>query len=142
MIPGADAFSPLPRLVHQYRNRVLLFVTDRCFIHCRYSFRSAFTGSGAGIISESELDAAVGYLEDHTEVREIILSGGDPLTLSDEALSGLANRLRDTNPDIIIRIGTRAPSALPSRITDKLVSILSKVKPVWVVAQWNHPKEF
>lgn len=136
-----EGFQALNRCVHRYRDRMLLLVTDACALYCRYCFRRRFTGAGEGEISDEDLDAAVGYLKSHSEVHELILSGGDPLMLSDRRLKDLLSRFRRVRPDLVIRLSTRMPAVLPARISSDLVSILTASSTVWVVLHLNHPDE-
>src|SRR5271157_1665794 len=108
------------RLVHHYRDRALLLVSDRCATYCRFCFRRHFTGNGGGRISAEQLDEACAYLSRTPAVREILLSGGDPLMLSDKDLEQVMSRLAQVDPDIIIRVCTRMPVVLPSRVTEDL----------------------
>lgn len=135
--------SVLPRLIHRYANRVAFLVTDTCATYCRHCFRRRFTASECSHVSDGELTAITGYLGDHREVRELLLTGGDPLTLSDARLERILAALRDARPDLVIRLCTRMPATLPSRITDRLVSILSGYTKValFVMTQFNHDRE-
>jgi lysine 2,3-aminomutase len=138
---GEDSHMPVPGLVHRYPDRVLFLVTDRCASYCRYCTRSRVV-SGAG---EQELhtdfDEAIAYLEKHTEVRDVLLSGGDPLLFSDEKLDALLGRLRAIPHIEFVRIGTRVPIFLPQRITPQLCAILKKHHPLWMSIHSNHPRE-
>ncbi len=138
---GEDSHMPVPGLVHRYPDRVLFLVTDRCAAYCRYCTRSRVV-SGAG---EQELhtdfDQAIAYLETHTEIRDVLLSGGDPLIFSDEKLDGLLTRLRAIPHLEFLRIGTRVPIFMPQRITPELCRILQKHQPVWMSIHTNHPRE-
>lgn len=138
---GEDSNMPVPGLVHRYPDRVLLLVTDRCASYCRYCTRSRVV-SGAG---EQELtmdmEGAFAYLERHPEVRDVLLSGGDPLLLSDSKLDAILTRLRQIPTIEFIRIGTRIPIFLPQRITTDLLNVLKKHHPLWMSVHSNHPKE-
>jgi lysine 2,3-aminomutase len=138
---GEDSHMPVPGLVHRYPDRVLFLVTDRCASYCRYCTRSRVV-SGAG---EQELhtdfDEAIAYLEKHTEIRDVLLSGGDPLLFSDEKLDALLGRLRAIPHIEFVRIGTRVPIFLPQRITPQLCAILKKHHPLWMSIHTNHPRE-
>jgi len=129
------------RLVHHYRDRALLLVSDRCATYCRFCFRRHFTGNGGGRISAEQLDEACAYLSRTPAVREILLSGGDPLMLSDKDLEQVMSRLAQVDPDIIIRVCTRMPVVLPSRVTEDLAHMLGSFDSVWVVVHANHPRE-
>ena len=136
-----DSHMPVPGLVHRYPDRVLFLVTDRCASYCRYCTRSRVV-SGAG---EQELhtdfEEAIAYLQRHTEVRDVLLSGGDPLLFSDEKLDTLLGRLRAIPHIEFVRIGTRVPIFLPQRITPALCAILKKHHPLWMSIHTNHPRE-
>ena len=138
-IHDAD-FEVSPRFIHHYRDRALMLVNDRCATYCRHCFRRHFTGHGAGRISDSEVDGSLDYLRDHTEIREVLLSGGDPLMLPDSELFGLIDRLRTVRP-LMIRLCTRMPVVLPSRVGAALADGLSTRLPVWTVVHVNHPRE-
>ena len=115
--------SPLPGLVHRYPDRVLFLVTDICSNYCRYCTRSRIVGRHEKEVNYEEI---LNYIRKHTEIRDVILSGGDPLTLSDSTLEYLLKSLRDIPHVEIIRIGTKVPFVLPQRITDNLVNMLKK----------------
>lgn len=134
-------FQVSPRLVHRYHDRVLLLVHDRCATYCRHCFRRHFTGRGSGAIGADELDAACRYLATVPHVREVLLSGGDPLMLSDRELCHVIDRLLSVNPNLVLRVCTRMPVVAPSRITDALAAHLGAHSATWVVTQANHPRE-
>ena len=138
---GEDSHMPVPGLVHRYPDRVLLLVTDRCASYCRYCTRSRVV-SGAGEQELTvDLEGAFRYLENHPEVRDVLLSGGDPLLLSDAKLNAILTRLRSISSIEFIRIGTRIPIFLPQRITPDLVAMLKQHHPLWMSIHSNHPKE-
>ena len=138
---GEDSHMPVPGLVHRYPDRVLFLVTDRCAAYCRYCTRSRVV-SGAGEQElETDFDQAITYLEQHTEVRDVLLSGGDPLLFSDEKLDALLGRLRAIPHIEFVRIGTRVPIFLPQRITPELCAILKKHHPLFMSVHVNHPRE-
>ncbi|NBT23054.1 KamA family radical SAM protein [bacterium] len=138
---GEDSNMPVPGLVHRYPDRALLLVTDRCASYCRYCTRSRVV-SGAGEQELTvDLDGAFSYLEKHPEVRDVLLSGGDPLLLSDAKLNGILTRLRRIPSLEFVRIGTRIPIFLPQRITPELVAMLKTHHPLWMSIHSNHPKE-
>jgi len=138
---GEDSNMPVPGLVHRYPDRVLLLVTDRCASYCRYCTRSRVV-SGAGEQELTmDLEGAFAYLEKHPEVRDVLLSGGDPLLLSDSKLDAILTRLRQIPTIEFIRIGTRIPIFLPQRITTDLLNVLKKHQPLWMSVHSNHPKE-
>ncbi|MBU8913742.1 MAG: KamA family radical SAM protein [Spirochaetales bacterium] len=138
---GEERYSPVPRLIHRYPDRALLLVTDQCVVHCRYCFRSRFTGGSHGGISRDELRAVESYLAAHTEIRELILSGGDALMLGDGALADVLDAARHARPDIVFRVATRIPVVMPGRVTAELARLLRARAPLWVVVQANHPDE-
>lgn len=129
-----------PGLIHRYPDRVLLLCTDRCATYCRYCTRSRLV-SGAGEQLHTDFDAALDYLRHHDEVRDVLLSGGDPLLLPDERLDALLSALR-TIPHIeLLRVGTRTPIMLPQRITPELCRVLRRHAPLFVSTHCNHPRE-
>ncbi len=136
-------YSPLPGLVHRYRSRAALLVTDTCTSYCRHCFRRRLTGRERSHISEEQVDAVSRYLEKHLDVKELLLTGGDPLTLSDSALDSLISRIRERRSDLILRICTRAVVTYPMRVTDRLIGILKKhsTAPMYLMTQFNHPRE-
>ncbi len=138
---GEQAHEVAPHLVCRYPDRALLLVTDRCAAHCRFCTRSRLVGGGCGAMAIDELEPAFRYLESHSKLREVIVSGGEPLTLSTERLVGLIARLRRIEHIEVIRLATRAPAWLPQRITNELCEALREHQPLWVMAHFNHPKE-
>lgn len=136
-----EAHSPTPRLVHQYSSRLLVRATGTCPLYCRHCFRRNLLPSERGFITSEEILQAQGYLKEHPEIREILVSGGDPLSATTEALEKLFARLREARPGIFLRLCTRAPVSLPERIDDTLISMLKQYKPLRIVIQANHPKE-
>lgn len=138
---GEDSHMPVPGLVHRYPDRVLFLITDRCASYCRYCTRSRVV-SGAGEQElHTEFEAAFRYLERHTEVRDVLLSGGDPLLFSDAKLDGILARLRAIKHIEFIRIGSRVPVFLPQRVTPELCRVLQKHHPLWLSIHTNHPRE-
>lgn len=133
--------NPVPRIVHRYSDRVLFLVTDICSVYCRYCTRKHFTGTDQAFIKNSEYEEALNYIRKTTGLREVILSGGDPLTISDGQLDKVLTDLRKIDHIEIIRIGTRMPVVAPMRITDALVKIIKKAKPVFLMTHFNHPRE-
>lgn len=134
-------YSPVPRLIHRYRDRALLLVTGFCSVYCRHCFRRYFTGNREKPVSIEETQAAAAYLARHVEIKELLLSGGDPLTLDDSPLEKLLQVLREARQDLVFRVATRIPVVLPQRITPELVELLASYKPLWLVTQYNHPVE-
>ncbi|MDF2376195.1 MAG: KamA family radical SAM protein [Verrucomicrobiales bacterium] len=138
---GEDSHMPVPGLVHRYPDRVLFLVTDRCAAYCRYCTRSRVV-SGAGEQElETDYEAAFRYLEEHTEVRDVLLSGGDPLLFSDGKLEKILSRLRQIEHIEFLRIGSRIPVFLPQRITPALCEMLQKYHPLFMSVHVNHPRE-
>ena len=138
---GDTRYLVAPRLVHHYADRALLLVSDRCATYCRFCFRRHFTGNGGGRISDAQLEEACAYLGRTPAVKEILLSGGDPLMLPDADLQRLIRRLREVDPAYLIRVCTRMPVVLPTRVTDDLARMLGAFGSVWVVIHANHPRE-
>ncbi len=138
---GEDAMRPTPAIVHRYPDRVLLLATDRCTVYCRHCTRRRLTGGGEGELSRSALRAAVAYLRLHPEVRDVLVSGGDPLLLSDERLEELLSEIASVPSVEMIRIGTRAPVTCPMRVTPALARLLRAFAPLFVVTHFNHPRE-
>lgn len=138
---GEDTHMPTPGLVHRYPDRVLFLVTDRCASYCRYCTRSRVV-SGAGQQElHTDFENAIAYLEKHTEVRDVLLSGGDPLLFSDDKLEKILARIRAIPHIEFLRIGTRVPIFLPQRITPELCKMLQKYHPLWMSIHTNHPRE-
>jgi lysine 2,3-aminomutase len=133
--------SPLPGLVHRYADRVLLLLTDRCAVYCRHCNRRRYSGSEGRDTSPEEIDDWVEYLNNHLNVREVILSGGDPLSLTDAHLDAILKKLRRVKHLSIIRFGTRIPVALPYRITNAFCRMLKRYEPVYLNIHINHPLE-
>ncbi len=136
-----DENSPVPGLVHRYPDRVLLLVTDKCAVYCRYCTRRRMVGSSEKCINEAELDQAIAYIQATKKVRDVLISGGDPLLLEDDHLEGILSKLRKIPHVEIIRIGTRVPVTLPQRITPSLTNMLKKYHPVWMSIHFTHPRE-
>ena len=130
-----------PRLVHRYKNRVLLLVTDNCKMYCRHCFRRDFIDKGENDITYSEIDKACFYIQTHPEVEEILISGGDPLTLNIKKLSYLLCTLKKINHNIIIRIGTRVPIVDPNSIEPEILELFTSITSLWISLQINHPDE-
>jgi len=138
---GEDNYMPVPGLVHRYPDRVLFLVTDRCAAYCRYCTRSRVV-SGAGEQDlETDMEEAYRYLEEHTEVRDVLLSGGDPLLFSNAKLEKILKRLHAIPHIEFIRIGSRVPIFLPQRIDGELCKMLQKYHPLWLSIHTNHPRE-
>ena len=133
--------NPVPRVIHRYSDRALFLVTDMCSVYCRYCTRKHFTGQDQVLIKEEAFQSALKYFSSKPGIREIILSGGDPLTLSDAQLDRILFALRKIEHIEIIRIGSRMPVVNPMRITSDLVQIFKRYKPVYLMTHFNHPKE-
>lgn len=138
---GEDSNMPVPGLVHRYPDRVLFLVTDRCASYCRYCTRSRVVSGAGDQTLETNYEAAFEYLEKHTEVRDVLLSGGDPLLFSDSKLEKILSRLRSIKHIEFLRIGSRIPIFLPQRITPELCRMLQKYHPLFVSVHVNHPRE-
>ncbi len=138
---GEDSHSPVPGLVHRYPDRVLFLVTDRCAAYCRYCTRSRLVSNAQDYNFHPEFEQGLRYIEAHPEVRDVLLSGGDPLLLSDKKIEHLLSRLREIPHVEFIRIGSRIPVFLPQRITPALADIFRKYGPIWMSIHVNHPNE-
>ncbi len=136
-----DEDSPVPGLTHRYPDRVLFLITDMCSMYCRHCTRRRFAGQLDKPMPKSNVDLAIEYIADHEEVRDVLLSGGDALLVSDAILEDIIKRLRAIDHVEIIRIGTRTPVVMPQRITDGLVNMLKKYHPIWVNTHFNHYNE-
>jgi lysine 2,3-aminomutase len=132
--------SPVPGIVHRYPDRALFTVTQFCSSYCRYCTRSHSVGK-LGHLTRSEWDNAIAYLEAHTEIRDVIISGGDPLTMNDEKIEYLLSNLRKIKHIEMLRIGTKVPVMLPQRITKELVTMLHKYHPLFMSLHFTHPEE-
>ena len=138
---GEDSHSPVPGLVHRYPDRVLFLVTDRCASYCRYCTRARLVSNATGYDFHPEFDKQIGYIASHPEIRDVLLSGGDPLLFSDEKLEYLLSRLRAIPHVEFLRIGTRIPIFLPQRITSELCAMLKQFHPLFISVHSNHPRE-
>jgi lysine 2,3-aminomutase len=138
---GEDEHSPVPGLVHRYPDRVLFLVTDRCASYCRYCTRSRLVSNASGYDFHPEFEKQIEYIRQTSSVRDVLLSGGDPLLLSDEKLEYLLGRLRAIPHVEFLRIGTRIPIFLPQRITPALCAMLRKYHPLFMSVHSNHPRE-
>jgi len=138
---GDDMHSPVKGIVHRHAGRLLLLPTLVCPVYCRFCFRRETVGPAGGVLTEGELNRAIGYIADHEEVSEVILSGGDPLTLSDRRLDEIVRRLDEIGHVETIRIHTRVPIAEPARISPALCGLLARQTPVFVVVHCNHARE-
>jgi lysine 2,3-aminomutase len=135
------SLSPVPGLIHRYPDRVVLLVSNRCAVYCRFCMRKRMVGSGDAPLGEDGLRSALAYIAAHPEIHDVILSGGDPLMLDDESLAAILTGLRAIPHVSIIRIGTRIPATLPARITPELCSLLKQFHPLYINTHFNHPAE-
>jgi lysine 2,3-aminomutase len=133
--------SPTPAVVHRYPDRVLLLAGGDCATYCRFCTRKRKLGCSAMKVSETDLAAGIDYIADHPEVRDVLLSGGDPLLLEDDQLETILIRLRAIPHVEMVRIGSRLPAVLPERITDNLCKLLRCFPPLYLNTHFNHPRE-
>jgi lysine 2,3-aminomutase len=148
VVPG-DMADPLgevehevaPHLVQRYPDRVLLLATDRCAVYCRFCTRSRMVGGGEGAVSVEALAPAIEWLRTHAEVRDVILSGGDPLAMATDRLVRVVAAIRSVETVETIRLATRVPVTMPMRITRELLRALRPHHPLWVMTHFNHPRE-
>jgi lysine 2,3-aminomutase len=136
-----DVDSPVPGLTHRYPDRVLFLVTDRCSMYCRHCTRRRMAGETDRPRSQEQIDEMLAYVRDTRGVRDVLLSGGDPLTLSTPRLAYVVAKLREIQHVEIIRYGTSIPVVLPQRVTDELLEMSKKYQPIWINTHFNHPKE-
>lgn len=136
-----DEDSPVPGITHRYPDRVLFLITDQCSMYCRHCTRRRFAGQQDAGVPRDRIDTAIDYIRRTPQVRDVLLSGGDALLVSDELLEYIISELRKIDHVEIVRIGSRTPVVLPQRITDDLVNMLAKYHPVWLNTHFNHPKE-
>jgi len=134
-------YSPVPGIVHRYPDRVLFLVTNFCSVYCRYCTRSRMVGNHEHYNSHQQWEKAIEYIESNKNVRDVLLSGGDPLTMDTKELEWLLSRLSKIEHVEFIRIGTKVPVVLPQRITSELVTMLKKYHPLWVSIHFTHPDE-
>ena len=132
---------PVPGLVHRYPDRALIIATTMCSMYCRHCTRKRVAGTRETAISQRRLDMTTAYLKDHPEIHDVIISGGDPLTLTTEHLEKVLSCLRQVPSVQIVRIGTRVPVVLPQRVTEELCVMLRKYHPIWINTHFNHPQE-
>jgi lysine 2,3-aminomutase len=138
---GEEAMSPVPGLVHRYPDRVLMLVTTQCASYCRFCTRSRIVGDTHAQFSREDYRRQIEYIAAHPQVRDVLLSGGDVLTLPLKILEGLLKSLREIPHLEVIRLGSRVPVFLPQRITEELVSVLQQFHPLWMNIHFNHPNE-
>jgi len=137
-----DTDSPTPGLTHRYPDRVLLLITDQCSMYCRHCTRRRFAGQNDCEVPMAQIDKCIDYVAAHPEVRDVLLSGGDSLMVSDETLEYIIKRVRAIPHVEIVRLGSRTPVVCPQRITPELCAMLKKYHPVWLNTHFNTPKEF
>jgi len=138
---GEEAHEVAPGLVQRYPDRVLLLATDRCAVYCRFCTRSRIVGSGHGALPIDALAGALAYIRDHAEIRDVIVSGGDPLAMATPRIERVVAAVRAVPHVDTIRLATRVPVTLPMRITGELLRALRPHHPLWVMTHFNHPKE-
>jgi lysine 2,3-aminomutase len=138
---GEDVRRPARALVHRYPDRALLLATDRCAVYCRHCTRRRVTFAGDGALSREDLEGAVEALRARPSVRDVVVSGGDPLVLEDDRLDALLSALRTVSHVKVLRLATRAPVVLPMRVDAALARMLRRHAPLFVVTHFNHPKE-
>ena len=136
-----EADSPVPGLTHRYPDRVLLLVTDKCAMYCRHCTRRRFAGQNDHSLPMEQIQKAIEYIEKTPVIRDVLISGGDPLLLSNSKLEEIIKRIRAIPHVEVIRIGSRVPVVLPQRITPELVEMLKKYHPIWLNTHFNHPNE-
>ena len=136
-----DRHSPVPGLVHRYPDRVLMLVTTQCASYCRYCTRSRIVGDPSANFSRAEFEMQLDYIRRTPQIRDVLLSGGDPLTMAPAILEELLSRLREIETVEIVRIGSRVPVFMPMRVTDELCNMLQKYHPLWFNIHVNHPSE-
>jgi len=138
---GEVAHEVAPHLVQRYPDRVLLLATDRCAVYCRFCTRSRMVGDGGGAVSLGALAPALAYIRAHPEIRDVIVSGGDPLAMATDKIERLVAAVREIESVDTIRLATRVPVTLPMRITSELLDALRPHHPLWVMTHFNHAKE-
>lgn len=138
---GEEDLSPVPNLVHKYPDRALFLVSNRCAMLCRFCTRKRKVGTPQMEITKDTIQAGLDYLSMTPSIREVLLSGGDPLLLDDNELNSILSQLRKIESIEVIRIGTRVPCTLPMRVTDTLVKILKQHHPLYINTHFNHPRE-
>ena len=136
-----DGDSPVTGLTHRYPDRVLFLITDMCSMYCRHCTRRRLAGQRDGARTLAEIDACIEYIRNTPAVRDVLLSGGDALLISDDKLEYILKKLREIEHVEIVRLGTRTPVVMPQRITPELVEMLRKYHPVWLNTHYNHPNE-
>ncbi len=138
---GEEGSSAVKGLVHRYPDRVLFLVNEMCAMYCRYCTRSRMVGDGNHTLNLSTYEPALNYIREHKEIRDVLISGGDPLTLADRTLEFLISSLKAIPHVEFVRIGTRIPVTMPQRVTPELLAIFKKYSPIWMSIHFNHPTE-
>ncbi|MBI3291524.1 MAG: KamA family radical SAM protein [Elusimicrobia bacterium] len=138
---GEEQDTVAPGVVHRYPDRILFLVNDVCAMYCRYCTRKRIVGGGYGVLRGDEFQQAMDYIRRNKKIRDVLISGGDPLTMSDERLEQIISTLRAIDHVEFIRLGTRYPVTLPQRVTPELCAMLKKYHPLWMSIHFNHPKE-
>jgi len=138
---GEDGHSPVPGLVHRYPDRVLLLALDFCSTYCRYCTRSRVVGHGEIMPNEKRLEQAFDYIRRHPEIRDVLISGGDPLALGEDKIDWILGKLRAIPHLEFLRLGTKMPAVLPQRITPALTRVFRKYHPFWMSVHFLHPDE-
>lgn len=136
-----DTDSPVPGITHRYPDRVLFLVTDQCSMYCRHCTRRRMAGSTDTAMPNEQIDKAIEYVRQTKEIRDVLISGGDGLLISNDRLEYIIKALREISHVEIIRIGTRVPVVMPQRVTQELCDMLKKYHPIWINTHFNHPKE-
>lgn len=137
-----DVDSPVPGITHRYPDRVLFLITDQCSMYCRHCTRRRMAGETDKPRPQAEIDEAIAYVRNTRGVRDVLLSGGDPLTLSTDRLEYIVAKLHEISHVEIVRYGSSIPVVMPQRVTDELLNMMKKYQPVWFNTHFNHPKEF
>jgi lysine 2,3-aminomutase len=138
---GEEGSSAVKGLVHRYPDRVLFLVNEMCAMYCRYCTRSRMVGDGNHTLNLSTYEPALNYIREHKEIRDVLISGGDPLTLADRTLEFLISSLKAIPHVEFVRIGTRIPVTMPQRVTPELLAMFKKYSPIWMSVHFNHPDE-
>lgn len=136
-----DGDSPVPGLTHRYPDRVLMLITDQCAMYCRHCTRRRFAGCSDHFLPMDQIEKCIEYVASNPAVRDVLLSGGDALLISDDKLEYIIKKLREIPHVEIIRIGSRTPVVMPQRITEDLLNMLKKYHPIWLNTHFNHPNE-
>jgi lysine 2,3-aminomutase len=136
-----ENLSPVPNLIHKYPDRVLFLITSQCAMYCRFCTRKRKVGTDGMVITKQTIKTGIDYIRQHPEIRDVLISGGDPLLLDDDRLEEILSAIRSIPSVEIIRIGSRVPCTLPMRVTVKLARLLKKYHPLYINTHFNHPAE-